>query len=100
MGGLGSDLIEGRGGDDLLDGDAWLNVQLRAPNTTPGTFRRTNSLQDLKVDVFAGLLNPGSIQIVRTIVRAATVVPPALPARGSTSRCSAARLGTTRSPDP
>ena len=37
MGGAGSDSIEGRAGDDILDGDRWLNVQLRAPvpNSTP-----------------------------------------------------------------
>jgi Ca2+-binding RTX toxin-like protein len=71
LGGAGADVIEGRGGDDLIDGNAWLNVQLRAPNAaTPATtdFRRVASLQALKNDVFAGLVNPGSIDIVRTIV--------------------------------
>ena len=28
LGGDGSDIIEGRGGDDLIDGDAWLNVRI------------------------------------------------------------------------
>ena len=28
LGGSGSDIIEGRGGDDLLDGDQWLNVRV------------------------------------------------------------------------
>src|SRR3954471_9283283 len=32
LGGPGSDLLEGRGGNDILDGDRWLNVQLSAPN--------------------------------------------------------------------
>src|SRR4029079_10824735 len=32
--GPGSDLLEGRGGDDILDGDRWLNVQLSAPSPT------------------------------------------------------------------
>ncbi len=42
LGGPGSDLIEGRGGDDILDGDRWLNVQLTAPNPAggPGTARQ------------------------------------------------------------
>ena len=35
LGGAGSDLIEGRGGDDLIDGDAWLDVQLQAPGRRP-----------------------------------------------------------------
>ena len=33
LGGPGSDLLEGRAGDDILDGDRWLNVQLSAPST-------------------------------------------------------------------
>ena len=28
LGGAGSDVIEGRGGDDIIDGDAWLNVRI------------------------------------------------------------------------
>ena len=28
LGGDGSDILEGRGGDDLIDGDAWLNVRI------------------------------------------------------------------------
>ena len=32
MGGAGSDLIEGRGGDDIIDGDRWLDAELQAPN--------------------------------------------------------------------
>src|SRR5262245_36475571 len=30
LGGKGSDTLEGKLGDDLIDGDRWLNVQLRA----------------------------------------------------------------------
>ena len=29
LGGAGSDLLEGRGGFDVIDGDAWLNVRIR-----------------------------------------------------------------------
>jgi Ca2+-binding RTX toxin-like protein len=69
LGGAGSDLLEGRGGDDILDGDRWLNVQLRAPNpAVPGAFLLANSLHALKTDVFAGRINPGSITFVRSIV--------------------------------
>ncbi len=32
LGGDGSDTIEGRGGDDLIDGDKWLNVHLSVRN--------------------------------------------------------------------
>jgi hypothetical protein len=69
LGGSGSDLIEGRGGDDILDGDRWLNVQLRAPNpAVPGGFLLANSLQQLKTAVFAGQINPAAITFVREIV--------------------------------
>uniref|UniRef100_Q07SX1 Heme peroxidase n=1 Tax=Rhodopseudomonas palustris (strain BisA53) TaxID=316055 RepID=Q07SX1_RHOP5 len=33
LGGAGSDLIEGNGGDDVLDGDRWLNVRIRITGT-------------------------------------------------------------------
>ena len=72
LGGAGSDVLEGRGADDVLDGDAWLRVQLKAPDLTtadptdamlvdgmtvdPDGAGPQHSLQE---DVFAGLLNPG-----------------------------------------
>ena len=40
LGGPGSDLLEGRGGDDILDGDRWLNVQISAPNPEAAGLRR------------------------------------------------------------
>ncbi|MGA9525347.1 MAG: peroxidase family protein [Myxococcaceae bacterium] len=67
LGGEGNDILEGRGGNDILDGDAWLNVQLRGV-TTDGTVRLANSLQELRNDVFAGRMSPGSISIVRSVV--------------------------------
>ena len=33
LGGAGSDLIEGRGGDDIIDGDAWLRVRIAVMST-------------------------------------------------------------------
>jgi hypothetical protein len=62
LGGLGSDLLEGRGGDDVLDGDAWLDVQLEAPGVAP-----VDSLSALRAAVFAGRLDPGAITIRRTV---------------------------------
>ncbi|NUS50143.1 MAG: heme peroxidase [Nocardioidaceae bacterium] len=68
VGGAGSDLIEGRGGDDVIDGDAWLNVKLVAPNpAVPGTTREVDSVKQLQADVFAGRINPGDITILRRI---------------------------------
>ncbi len=69
LGGAGSDLIEGRGGDDFIDGDAWLDVQLRAPDpATPGAFKLVDSMGQLQSDVQAGRIDPGLISIVRTAV--------------------------------
>jgi len=75
IGGTGSDTIEGKGGDDLIDGDVWLNVQLRAVLNN-GTVKLVDSARELIDDVFADpqRLNPGNITIVRTIVTPA--VPP------------------------
>ena len=85
LGGLGSDLIEGKGGDDLIDGDLWLNVQLRAVLNN-GTVKVVNSPRELVDDVFSDdpafaafngqRLNPGNITIVRSVVTPATVPPP------------------------
>jgi hypothetical protein len=68
LGGPGSDLLEGRGGNDILDGDRWLNVQLRAPNPAGGPDLLVNSLQQLKAFVFAGQISPSAISFVRSIV--------------------------------
>ncbi len=77
LGGLGSDTIEGRGGDDLIDGDAWFNVQLRAV-LNDGTVKLVDDPRLLVDDVFSDpqRLNPGHISIVRSIVQPANVPPP------------------------
>lgn len=70
VGGAGADTIEGRGGDDVIDGDRWLNVQLRAPDlsTSDAADRKlVDNMGALQTDVFAGRMNPGDIEIVRTI---------------------------------
>ncbi len=50
LGGAGNDLIEGRGGDDIIDGDAWLNVRIRvtavgASNTANAQLATIDSLK-------------------------------------------------------
>ncbi len=67
MGGEGADLIEGRGGDDLIHGDVWLNVQLRAPDLVNGGTKLVDDMSALRADVFAGRINPGAISIFRSI---------------------------------
>ena len=81
LGGRGSDTLEGKAGDDLIDGDVWLNVQLEAtlnpdPVTGAVVVKRVDDPRLLTDDVFATpqRLNPGNIRIIREIVTPA--VPP------------------------
>jgi Ca2+-binding RTX toxin-like protein len=70
LGGAGSDSIEGRQADDIIDGDKWLNVQLRAPDPSTAITTDTklsDSLTQIRADVFAGSIDPGDIKIVRSI---------------------------------
>ncbi|UUZ78449.1 hypothetical protein LP414_16760 [Polaromonas sp. P1(28)-13] len=74
LGGDGSDIIEGRGGDDLIDGDRWLNVRISVRANADGTgaeIRSVNSLTELVPDMMAGLINPGQLVAVREILTAA-----------------------------
>ncbi|TFD47952.1 heme peroxidase [Cryobacterium sp. Hh11] len=92
LGGGGSDLIEGRGADDIIDGDAYLSLRLSVrtnpndPATEIGSasINGTNQsamtsqyLSDgaggltgptLQEAVFAGAVNPGNIVAVREIL--------------------------------
>jgi beta-lactam-binding protein with PASTA domain len=77
LGGPGSDTLEGKRGDDLIDGDLWLNVQLRAV-MNDGTIKLVDDPRDLVQDVFSDpqRLNPGNISIIRTIVTPSPQPPP------------------------
>ena len=86
LGGAGSDTLEGRGADDIIDGDRYLNVRLSV-RTNPadpateigstdlmehvaltGTFGAGTSGMTLQQAVFAGLVDPGNIVAVREIL--------------------------------
>ncbi len=70
IGGAGSDRIEPRGGDDLVDGDSWLDVQLEAPDLStpdPADTKLVDEMFDVQAEVFSGAMNAGDIRIVRTI---------------------------------
>lgn len=93
LGGDGSDIIEGRGGDDLIDGDLALNVRISVRATVDadnnGVADRdangelvlgaeidsADSMTELTARVFSGEINPGQLQIVREIVAPATNGP-------------------------
>ena len=62
LGGRGNDTMEGRGGNDFIDGDAWLKAQLLANG------QLHDRMLELEEAVFSRQLNPGDISIVRTVV--------------------------------
>jgi Ca2+-binding RTX toxin-like protein len=67
LGGQGSDVIEGRGGDDLLDGDRWLNVVIRVtpPNGDPPY--EVQGMADIQAKLFSGELRVSDLTMVRRI---------------------------------
>ena len=73
LGGDGNDRITGRGGDDIIDGDKWLDVQvgvyaLNDQGERIGSpLSLHSSLKELVTQMFAGTINPGQLAIVRTI---------------------------------
>ena len=106
LGGGGSDLLEGRGADDIIDGDRYVNVRLsvRTDPADAGTELGTTDLMENKATsgnfgtgttgmtlqqaVFAGLVDPGNIVAVREILSSST---------GTDTACSPHRWTTTRS---
>ncbi|MCC7282643.1 MAG: hypothetical protein IT556_09690 [Acetobacteraceae bacterium] len=71
LGGGGSDVITGLAGDDIIDGDQWLNVRISVranPDGTGAELESHNSMTTLVSKVFSGLVNPGQLIAVREIV--------------------------------
>ena len=71
LGGGGGDWLEGRGGDDLLDGDSWLNVRLSVRANADGTgaeIMTVNRAVDLIPFMMSGQINPGQLVIVREVI--------------------------------
>jgi Ca2+-binding RTX toxin-like protein len=71
LGGSGSDLIEGRGGDDILDGDKWLNVRISVRANLDGTgpeIATYDSMEPMVPLMLNGTYNPGQLVIVREIL--------------------------------
>ena len=90
IGGAGSDSIQGNGGNDIIDGDKFLHVRIsvRTNPASPATELGTTDLMEnvatsgnfgpgtngmtLQQAVFAGLVDPGNLVIVREILTAST----------------------------
>ncbi|HEY0518523.1 MAG TPA: choice-of-anchor D domain-containing protein, partial [Ilumatobacteraceae bacterium] len=97
LGGLGSDTIEGRGANDILDGDRYLQVRISVrtnpadptteigttdlmegkakvmqtptgPTPATGNFGPGTTNMTLQQAVFAGLVDPGNLVAVREII--------------------------------
>ena len=63
----------GRGGDDLIDGDAWLNVRISVRANADGTgpeIASFDSMQDMVPLMLDGTYNPGQLKAVREILYA------------------------------
>jgi len=67
LGGGGSDRIMGKSGNDIIDGDAWLNVRIAVSGMAGVT--SADSMSELKSYMLAGTLKPNQLSIVREILR-------------------------------
>ena len=94
LGGAGSDHIMGRGGNDLIDGDAWLNVRIWVDannnSTEDAGDRSFDSMVPLAPFMLAGTYNPGQLQLSAksSMRRARTSIPPCTRAIGTTTPSS------------
>ncbi|WP_085725895.1 peroxidase family protein [Pseudomonas sp. R37(2017)] len=73
LGGDGSDLVEGRGGDDLIDGDKWINVRIAVydpadVNHLGPEIASFDSMADMIPFMLDGTINPGQLKAVREIM--------------------------------
>lgn len=67
IGGPGSDTIEGRFGNDYLDGDAYLAVQLAWVNADGEVIEAHDNASAYRTRVLSGEINPGDLRIIREI---------------------------------
>ena len=70
LGGGGSDTFRGRGGDDVIDGDRWLNARISIRDADDPTLEigTVDSLQEIIPQLLDGTINPAQLQIVREIL--------------------------------
>ncbi len=109
LGGGGGDTIEGRGGNDIIDGDKALHVRLAVLDGTGAELGSTDLMEGkaltgnfgpgttadmtLQQAVFAGLVDPGRIEMRRSIV-----TEPTTPGTIDIGRVLRPAWRTTRSP--
>lgn len=70
LGGGGSDRIKGLAGNDVIDGDMWLNVRILVTPVAGQTWAAfsVDSLTELAPRMLSGEINPGQLAIVREII--------------------------------
>ena len=94
IGGGGSDKIRGRGADDVIDGNKWLNVRLTAINDSGTTISVDNLVQlqqyFMSDPASPTHINPGNVNIVREILNTTGAVDCVLP---GLSNCDTAMYG-------
>ena len=110
IGGPGSDLLEGRGGDDVIDGDRYLQVAISVTDGAGTEFGTTDLMENvaktgnfgpgtagmtLQQAVFAGKVDPGNLKIKRAII-----TPPVVASDVDTARFSDVLANYTLSPIP
>ena len=106
LGGAGSDQLEGRGGNDILDGDRYMNVRISVRSSTTGLEIGSTDLMEnaavtgnfgtgtagmtLQQAVFAGLVDPGNLVAVREVLLPTPAVPAADCALAAAVNCDTA----------
>ncbi|WP_339629262.1 peroxidase family protein [uncultured Pseudomonas sp.] len=70
LGGGGSDTITGRGGNDYIDGDHWLNarISVRSKLDPDVELFSVDSMAEIQARMFSGEINPSQLHIVREIL--------------------------------
>ena len=78
LGGLGSDTLEGRGANDVIDGDRYLKVRISVRTNGPAVeigstdlmehTYQTGNPKTLAADVAAGVIDPGNLVAMREII--------------------------------
>jgi Ca2+-binding RTX toxin-like protein len=112
LGGAGSDIIEGRGNNDIIDGDHELRIEISVHDATgaeigttdlmehtaiTGTFGPGTDDMTLQQAVFAGLVDPGNLVNVREIPMAPDTAMAIQPDNALTGDCGPSGAPTATS---
>jgi Ca2+-binding RTX toxin-like protein len=77
LGGPGNDTLQGRGGDDILDGDRYLKIRISVRDDAGTQIGSTDLMEHpyqtgnnhtLAADIAAGIIDPGNLVPVREII--------------------------------